>query len=667
MTLSIISIARHVPDPPTLYTGKERDAESGLDYFEARYLNSNLGRFMTPDYADGPTTIPFANLGDPQSLNLYSYVRDDPNNGIDADGHCSGTEGVETSNCIDPTEAGGTAGFVAGAEYWSAAMDAWDNLPSVEQDALEAGGIDPVDWGDLDSRGWGYIAAKMDSYLDSAGWMPIEVVQRGLKAWGGLAGLVAGHSAIRDDRGKHQWEVLGDDNKGGGAKANQHVQDTYGKPRQSQGHENKEWLTPEQYAYLTANAGYFLTHPCPSCGANYKLKHFNSNTFVLICWSKTQRGPLVRLPLRAGCPDTVNRGAVGFRKNLSKLTLSSSEEMIVRRAMIGWRVPLSKLAFLVLPFLALAQKHDRDYLPRLPGAELLVEDYQPNRFVLTTEDRTVTLQSDEIGFSGTPSVSLDGSIIASARRVPGDPSRSPRSELSIYSVKEGKWTDYPEFEGVEGTVAISPDGSKLACATRDKQLRVLDLPHFRLRVLDLKTGKITLITESSNSYIGPGLSWSPDGRRIAFDFEPPNHRLGSEIRAVYVADLETGKISQIGLGQSPSWSPSGEWIAYVGYIEGAERHQDSNSYGGRYFAINDFQISLMSRTGAQSRVLLRFHTEVVPNLKPVWSPDSRTLLVSESRDPDNGTFDIYMVDLASGKTTKRFTNVGPVYAWIDAK
>ena len=69
------------------FTGKDRDVESGLDYFYARYYSSNLGRFMTPDWAGKPTAVPYANFGDPQSLNLYAYVRNNPNTGIDVDGH----------------------------------------------------------------------------------------------------------------------------------------------------------------------------------------------------------------------------------------------------------------------------------------------------------------------------------------------------------------------------------------------------------------------------------------------------------------------------------------------------------------------------------------------------------------------------------------------------
>ena len=48
-------------------TGKERDAETGLDYFGARYYSGAQGRFTSPDR-------PFADQhrGDPQSWNLYS-------------------------------------------------------------------------------------------------------------------------------------------------------------------------------------------------------------------------------------------------------------------------------------------------------------------------------------------------------------------------------------------------------------------------------------------------------------------------------------------------------------------------------------------------------------------------------------------------------------------
>ena len=70
------------------FTGKERDPESGLDMFGARYYGSGLGRFMTPDWAAKPTAVPYAHYGNPQSLNLYSYVENNPTTTGDPDGHC---------------------------------------------------------------------------------------------------------------------------------------------------------------------------------------------------------------------------------------------------------------------------------------------------------------------------------------------------------------------------------------------------------------------------------------------------------------------------------------------------------------------------------------------------------------------------------------------------
>lgn len=70
------------------FTGKERDAESGNDYFGARYYSSSMGRFMSPDWSAKAEPVPYAKLDDPQSLNLYAYVGNNPLTQVDADGHC---------------------------------------------------------------------------------------------------------------------------------------------------------------------------------------------------------------------------------------------------------------------------------------------------------------------------------------------------------------------------------------------------------------------------------------------------------------------------------------------------------------------------------------------------------------------------------------------------
>jgi RHS repeat-associated protein len=70
------------------FTGKERDTESGNDYFGARYYSSAMGRWMSPDWSSSPAAVPYANLDNPQSLNLYLYAGNNPLIHVDADGHC---------------------------------------------------------------------------------------------------------------------------------------------------------------------------------------------------------------------------------------------------------------------------------------------------------------------------------------------------------------------------------------------------------------------------------------------------------------------------------------------------------------------------------------------------------------------------------------------------
>ncbi len=57
------------------FTGKERDAETGLDYYRARYYDPKIGRFISED--------PIKHNG---GLNFYAYVDNSPVNFIDPTG-----------------------------------------------------------------------------------------------------------------------------------------------------------------------------------------------------------------------------------------------------------------------------------------------------------------------------------------------------------------------------------------------------------------------------------------------------------------------------------------------------------------------------------------------------------------------------------------------------
>ena len=89
------------------FTGKERDTESGLDNFDFRYYSSSMGRFMKPDEPFGGW-----DQNDPQSFNLYSYVRNSPTVNVDPDGHdCvyfsgGGSPYVKTGDCFSDKDEG---------------------------------------------------------------------------------------------------------------------------------------------------------------------------------------------------------------------------------------------------------------------------------------------------------------------------------------------------------------------------------------------------------------------------------------------------------------------------------------------------------------------------------------------------------------------------------
>lgn len=104
-----------------LFTGKQRDSESGNDYFGARYYAENDARFLSPDSVGGDPE-------NPQSWNLYSYVYNNPLTNTDPSGHdvnvCS-TDSYGNQQCHEMTN-----------EQYQAAQQAGNgglNVPTLDQ------------------------------------------------------------------------------------------------------------------------------------------------------------------------------------------------------------------------------------------------------------------------------------------------------------------------------------------------------------------------------------------------------------------------------------------------------------------------------------------------------------------------------------------------------
>lgn len=88
------------------FEGKERDEETQNDNFDARMYSWRFGRWLSSDWSAVPVPVPYANLTNPQTLNLYAMVSDDPESFADLDGH-SGTGAVEGPPDLIPPDGDG--------------------------------------------------------------------------------------------------------------------------------------------------------------------------------------------------------------------------------------------------------------------------------------------------------------------------------------------------------------------------------------------------------------------------------------------------------------------------------------------------------------------------------------------------------------------------------
>jgi RHS repeat-associated protein len=90
------------------FQGKERDPETGNDYFGARFYSSTYGRFLSPDWSSVPAPVPYANLTNPQTLNQYAFVNDNPESFADLNGHdpgvCNSGGAAGDRNCPTPPQ-----------------------------------------------------------------------------------------------------------------------------------------------------------------------------------------------------------------------------------------------------------------------------------------------------------------------------------------------------------------------------------------------------------------------------------------------------------------------------------------------------------------------------------------------------------------------------------
>ncbi len=179
------------------FTGKERDSETGLDYFGARYFSGAQGRFTSPD----PAGLLAAKPGNPQSWNLYSYVMNNPliyvdPNGLDCVNATNNTGGFTVNHDTNSGACGKSGGtWVPGyvdeswvhwnrktGQYQVGSIDGSGSDATVDYATFKAGARTNDDGKCLSGcRGYGFASANVD-------WLESQMV--GNSKSGGLDGYI---------------------------------------------------------------------------------------------------------------------------------------------------------------------------------------------------------------------------------------------------------------------------------------------------------------------------------------------------------------------------------------------------------------------------------------------------------------------------------------------
>ncbi|MDP6779364.1 MAG: S9 family peptidase [Candidatus Latescibacteria bacterium] len=194
----------------------------------------------------------------------------------------------------------------------------------------------------------------------------------------------------------------------------------------------------------------------------------------------------------------------------------------------------------------------------------------------------------------------------------------------------------------------SPDGSRIAYLAKDPppedeeekkkrkdDARVVDrdLRTTHLWVIGLRERKARRLTRGRSHVID--LSWSPDGRRIAYAYGPSPSANDLWTSDIAIVPSTGGRrrvlVRRLGFDGAPRWSPDGRWIAF-------------SSQGGMDDPLAPNRLWLVSPRGGEPRELMPREQDFCGG--HTWSPDGRFLYYGVGRGT---SLQIHRISAVSGR------------------
>jgi hypothetical protein len=306
-----------------------------------------------------------------------------------------------------------------------------------------------------------------------------------------------------------------------------------------------------------------------------------------------------------------------------------------------------------------AEADRAERLVHVPGSVLLLGYPDDDTLFVARDGEEIKLQvpgTKRAGHHTYPSLSRDGTLVATS--YVKSPYPRYREGIATYSLVDRQWKqyDFGDFTYVWAT-AISPDGSTLAVKAErhwsqpNDQLRCDELTvtsSRQLLLLDLKTGHATVLIEPFST--SAPVSWSPDGRDIVYEFpvRRPDANVDSYEDEIRIRDVKDHEERRLVPGSDPSWSPSGEWIAYL------------DSAGA---------VAIVHPDGTEATALVSLRRSLPWFYKryfmypPVWSPDSKTLLLNEAAMDETARALIHQFALGPRKLRQKRGKGVAVLGW----